>query len=122
MAVSFDHLALPAKDPDGAARFLADLLDLAVETDGAEDEFKCLRLDRGSVLFVPATAAVTPHHVAFRVAPSEFEPLLLRLRARNIAFGNDPEDATNARSLDPLGGHGRVYFVHPEGHLFEVCA
>jgi hypothetical protein len=22
----------------------------------------------------------------------------------------------------PLGGHGRVYFVDPNRHLFEVCA
>ena len=26
----------------------------------------------------------------------------------------------NGRTDDPLGGPGRVYFVSPDGHLFEV--
>ncbi len=44
-----------------------------------------------------------------------------RLRARGLAFGNDPEAPDNFQTGDPLGGHGRVYFTDPSGHLFEVC-
>jgi catechol 2,3-dioxygenase-like lactoylglutathione lyase family enzyme len=46
-----------------------------------------------------------------------------RLRAKGVAFGNDPEDSTNGQTTDPHGGgRGRVYFLDPDRHLFEVVA
>jgi hypothetical protein len=48
-----------------------------------------------------------PHHLAIRLAPETFTDAIERLPGRGIAFGNDPEDATNGRTDDPLGGAGR---------------
>jgi catechol 2,3-dioxygenase-like lactoylglutathione lyase family enzyme len=45
-----------------------------------------------------------------------------RLRAKGLLFGNDPEDPNNMLVTDFLGGHGRVFFLDPNGHLFEVIA
>ena len=45
--------------------------------------------------------------------------ILARLRARGIAFGNDPRDQTNGRTDHPFGGRG-LFFLDPNGHLFEV--
>jgi catechol 2,3-dioxygenase-like lactoylglutathione lyase family enzyme len=121
--VSIDHVAIPVRDPEDAARFLAGLLGLEAVADGPDGEFRSLRLDAGAALiFARAAETVFPHHVALRVGPEEFDEVVRRLLARGIAFGNDPEDRMNARSEDPLGGRGRVYFVDREGHLFEVCA
>jgi len=123
VAVTIDHVAIPARDPASAARFLADLLDLEVEADGQEGEFQSLRLGAGAaLLFVPAAAPIVPCHIALRVERAELDAVVIRLRARNVPFGNDPEDPANTRWEDPQGGYGRVYFVAPDGHLFEVCS
>jgi catechol 2,3-dioxygenase-like lactoylglutathione lyase family enzyme len=122
MPVVFDHVAVPSRDPEASARFLGQILGAAIERDGPEDEFVCLRLaDHVQILFSPATE-VARHHMAFRVTPGEFDAVVQRLRAKGLPVGNDPEAPSNGQTSDPLGGHGRVYFTDPDGHLFEVCA
>jgi catechol 2,3-dioxygenase-like lactoylglutathione lyase family enzyme len=122
MPVSIDHVAIPSRDPESAAQFLADLLGLEVTPEGPDGELRSVPLDgKATLLFASAPMPVPAQHVALRVGADDFDDVVLRLRARNIPFGNDPEDVTNARWEDPLGGRGRVYFVHPDGHLFEVC-
>ena len=61
------------------------------------------------------------HHLAFRASEPIFTAAQARLAAAAIPFGNDPDDLTNGLSSDPLGGHGRIYFQTPDGHLFEIC-
>lgn len=122
MPVVLDHVAISSRDPERSAQFLGAILGAAIERDGPEDEFVCLRLaDRVQILFSPA-AVIAPQHMAFRVMGDEFELVLARLRAARLPFGNDPEAPTNGEISDPLGGRGRVYFSDPDGHLFEVCA
>jgi catechol 2,3-dioxygenase-like lactoylglutathione lyase family enzyme len=62
------------------------------------------------------------HHLAIRVTPETFTAAIERLTGRGIAFGNDPEDVTNGRTDDPLGGAGRAYFTDSNGHLYELVA
>jgi catechol 2,3-dioxygenase-like lactoylglutathione lyase family enzyme len=119
--VRIDHIALPCRDPELSARFLAGLFALPVEPDGADNEFRCVLLGGGTrVLFQPA-ASIVPHHLAFAVDPSQFAALVDALRARGIAHGNDPDAPDNRELSDPLGGQGRVYFSDPDGHLYEAC-
>jgi catechol 2,3-dioxygenase-like lactoylglutathione lyase family enzyme len=78
--------------------------------------------ESGVLLFAPADN-VAALHVAFRVDEATFAGVVERLRAKGVAFGNDPEDLANGQTADPHGGsHGRVYFFDPNGHLFEVVA
>jgi catechol 2,3-dioxygenase-like lactoylglutathione lyase family enzyme len=122
MPVVFDHVAVPSRNPEASARFLGQILGVAIERDGPEDEFFCLRLaDRVQILFSPATE-IACHHMAFRVTPDELDAAVRQLRAAGVPIGNDPEAPTNGQTSDPLGGYGRVYFSDPDGHLFEVCA
>jgi catechol 2,3-dioxygenase-like lactoylglutathione lyase family enzyme len=122
MAVTIDHLALPARDPETSAHFLGALLGVEVGRDGQDDEFFCLRLDAGVQILFTREERVHPHHFALRVDAPGLAQLVARLDARGIPYGNDPETPTNRRTDDPLGGKGRVYFVDPDGHLLEVCA
>lgn len=123
MPIWIDHVAIPVRSPEAAARFLGALLGIEAAPDGPDGELRSLRLDADAMLlFTPADSAVFSHHLALRVDPKAFDEVVARLRERAIAFGNDPEDRMNGRWDDPLGRHGRVNFVDPDGHFFEVCA
>jgi catechol 2,3-dioxygenase-like lactoylglutathione lyase family enzyme len=121
--IALDHIGIPARDPAGSAQFLAEILGLPpARPDGPEGEMRCLAIAQsGTLLFAPAET-VTGQHVAFRVDAATFASIVNRLKANGVAFGNDPEEPTNMKTADPLGGQGRVYFSDPNGHLFEVVA
>jgi catechol 2,3-dioxygenase-like lactoylglutathione lyase family enzyme len=124
MMIALDHVGVPARDAAASARFLSEILGLAPATpDGPEGEMYRLPVgESGALLFCP-TGSVAAQHVAFRVDPLTFAGVVSRLRANGVAFGNDPEDLANGESADQHGGgHGRVYFLDPNGHLFEVVA
>jgi catechol 2,3-dioxygenase-like lactoylglutathione lyase family enzyme len=121
VSVKIDHLGLPATDAQASARWLAEILDLDPPVaDGPNgDMFNVSLGDSASILFV-TDPAVVGHHVAFAVSETEFSEIVDRLRTRSIPFGNEPEDPANGQTADPLGGKGRVYFLDPNGHFFEV--
>ena len=122
--IALDHVGVPARDAAASARFLSEILELAPATpDGPEGEMYSLPIGAsGALLFSPASS-VAAQHVAFRVDAVTFVGVVDRLRAKGMAFGNDPEDCANGQTADAFGGgHGRVYFLDPNGHLFEVVA
>lgn len=123
MSAAIDHVGIPAADPEAAGTFLAWVLgEGRVVPDGPPDDagdMFSLVLDGWSLAFVRAPQPV-PLHLAIRVAPEAFTAAIARLGERGIAFGNDPEDATNGRTDDPLGGAGRAYFRDRDGHFYEL--
>jgi catechol 2,3-dioxygenase-like lactoylglutathione lyase family enzyme len=123
VSVEIDHLGLPATDAQASACWLAEILDLEPPVpDGPDGDMFNVSLGGGaSILFVTDPAAAG-HHVAFAVSETQFAETVNRLRTRNIAFGNEPDDPANGQTSDPLGGKGRVYFLDPNGHFFEVTS
>jgi catechol 2,3-dioxygenase-like lactoylglutathione lyase family enzyme len=124
MMIALDHVGVPARDAAASASFLAEVLGLAPATpEGPEGEMYCLPIGQsGRLLYCPAENG-PPQHIAFRVDPVTFAAAVNRLRAKGVAFGNDPEDPANGQTSDPHGGgQGRIYFLDPNGHLFEVVA
>lgn len=118
-----DHLALPARNPAASARWLAELLELPPpRPEGPDADMFSLRLGNGVDLLYAPAAGVTAQHLALRTTPARFEAVRERLRQRSWPYGNDPEQPANGHSSDFLGGHGRIYFHDPEGHLLEVLA
>lgn len=119
--LQIDHIGIAALDASASARQLADILGAGeVGVDGADSDMFRVDLDHGMfVLFNPATK-IDVAHVAFHVDADRFAQVVERLRAKGIPFGNEPDDTTNGRTNDPLGGNGRVYYLDPSGHLFEV--
>ena len=116
-----DHVGLAAHDARTSAQTLATILGAPAPTpDGPDDDMFRIDLDHGAFLLFAAAASVDPVHMAFAVDAARFSEIVTRLGERGIAYGNDPEDPRNGRTDDPLGGHGRVYFVDANGHLFEV--
>lgn len=119
--IAFDHLGIAAYDARASALWLAEILGSSEPVaDGADGDMFRIDLAHGAFVLFSSSAAPGFEHVAFRVDNARFAEVVERLRARGIAFGNDPEDPRNGRTDDPLGGAGRAYFVDPNGHLFEV--
>jgi catechol 2,3-dioxygenase-like lactoylglutathione lyase family enzyme len=121
--IAIDHIAVLARDVAASARFMAEILGVAPgEPDGPDGEmFRLPVNESGSLLYFPADD-IPGQHIAFRVDEPTFDAVVDRLRARGLVFRNDPEDPTNMRTSDFLGGHGRVFFLDPDNHLFEVMA
>jgi catechol 2,3-dioxygenase-like lactoylglutathione lyase family enzyme len=121
--IAIDHIGVLARDAAASARFLAEILGLAPAfPDGPDGEMFRLPVgESGALLYFPADD-VPGQHIAFRVDEPTFAAVVDRLRARGLTFGNDPEDQTNMQTTDFLGGHGRVFFRDPNGHLFEAIA
>lgn len=123
MPITIDHVAIPVRDPETSARFLSNLLGLPpASTTGPEGEMRLLPVgEAGALLFTPAET-VSGQHLAFRVDEPAFSGVVDRLRATGVAFGNDPEEPGNGLTADPFGGRGRIYFLDPDGHFYEVVA
>src|SRR5436305_15241641 len=121
--IAIDDMGVRARDAAASARFLAEILGMApASPDGPNGEnFRLPVGESGALLYFPADD-VPGQHIAFRVDEPTFAAVVDRLRARGLTFGNDPEDQTNMQTTDFLGGHGRVFFRDPNGHLFEVMA
>jgi catechol 2,3-dioxygenase-like lactoylglutathione lyase family enzyme len=121
--ITIDHIGVMAQDAAASARYLAEILGLAPASPAGPDG-DIFRLDigeSGRLLYFPAEA-VLGQHIAFRVDEAAFALVVDRLSAKGVAFGNEPEDQANMQTADSLGGHGRVFFRDPNGHLFEVIA
>ncbi len=121
--IAFDHVAVLARNVAASARFLSDILGIAPgEPDGPDGEMFRLPIGQsGFLLYFPAEE-VPGQHIAFRVDRPTFDAIVGRLRARDMTFGNDPEDPANMQTSDFLGGYGRVFFLDPDRHLLEVIA
>jgi len=119
--IQIDHIGIPAVDARSSARHLADILGCPEPSvDGADADMYRVDVGLGAfVLFSPAPR-VDVLHLAFRVDHERFEAILARLRSARIPFGNEPDDPSNGKTDDPLGGQGRVYFLDENRHLFEV--
>lgn len=118
--IQIDHIGIPARDVEASAHFLCDVLGLPkAEPEGPEKEMLCVTISANSSLLYYPSRTASSHHVAFRVDAVHFANVVERLREKSILYGNDPEDF-NQQTADVLGGHGRVYFRDPNGHVFEV--
>jgi catechol 2,3-dioxygenase-like lactoylglutathione lyase family enzyme len=121
--IAIDHIGVLARDVSSSAQFMADILGLAPGfPDGPDHEMFRLPVNESSSLLYFAADQIPGLHIAFRVDKPAFDGVVSRLRDRGLAFGNDPEDQTNMQASDFMGGHGRVFFLDPNGHLFEVFA
>ena len=121
--LGIDHVFILAGEPHASAQFLASLLGLPpAKPCGAEGEMSRLEIGNSGALQYHPADVVPGQHIAFRVDLESFVAVVARLREKGLPFGNDPEDPANLRTDDFLGGHGRVFFRDPNGHLFEVIA
>jgi len=117
MPVDLNHMIIPAKDRRASARFLAQILGLAVGREWGP--FVPLNTGNGVTLDFADADDVQPMHCAFLVSETEFDAALGRIRDADVKFyaGYDGRGPGEINHL--YGGRG-VYFYDPNGHLFEI--
>lgn len=114
-----DHLIVPARDRVASARRLAELLGVPWAESGA-GPFSPVYVSDGLTLdFDQAEGAFPVQHYCFRVAESEFDAILGRIRAAGIAWRSLPHGPAD-RQVNTAHGGRIVYWDEPDGHVWEI--
>lgn len=118
MPVELNHTIVAARDSEGSARFLAEILGLPAPT--RLWHFWVVQTANGvSLDYSESRDHVAPQHYAFLVGEPEFDAVFDRIRARGLDWWADPGRTRPGEINRNDGGRG-LYFKDPEGHLMEI--
>jgi len=116
MAITLNHIIVPARDKVAAAKFFARIFGLKR---GRTDYFAPVRVNKSLTLLFDDDSKFESHHLAFHVSKREFDVILRRIKKARIAFGSAPWSLDDGKLNDWNGGRG-VYFRDPDGHVLEL--
>ena len=118
MAITIDHLTLPARDNDASAEFIAAIFDLPYA--GLDKRgWASLPISPSFTLIYVPIEPENRIHIAFHLDDVTVGKVVANLKKLGVDYGNDPRDPFNGRDDHPFGGRG-VFFHDPNGHFFEV--
>ena len=118
MSAQLNHTIVWSRDPEGDARFLADIL--SRPPPGRFAHFVVVALDNGvSLDYAAHEAGMTSQHYAFLISEADFDAVLERIRAGHVDHWADPGRHRPGEINRNDGGRG-VYFTDPSGHFLEV--
>lgn len=118
MAVELNHTIVAARDSEGSARFMAEVLGLPAPS--RFGPFWVVEAANGvSLDFMQTSGAISAQHYAFLVTDQEFDDVFGRIQRRGLAYWADPGRRRSGEINRNDGGRG-VYFEDPEGHLLEI--
>lgn len=121
MAVTLNHLIVPAHDKEASARWLADLLGLErsdTSPFSPPGRFAVVRVGETSLDF-DEVQNFEPHHYAFLVDDSAFDRIFARVKAGGLTYAADPLHRKPGAINNHAGGRG-FYFRDPNGHNLEL--
>jgi len=119
MAVHLDHLIIPSRNRDAAARLLAGLLGVS-SAPANIGPFTAVHVNEGLTIdFDEWTDAVPKGHYCFRTSESEFNAVLARLAAAGIPYRSLPHGPVDNQVNTSLGSR-IVYWAEPDGHVWEL--
>lgn len=119
MTVHLDHLLIPSKNREAAARRLAEILGVtwAPATIGP---FTAVHVNDGLTIdFDEWTQDFPKGHYCFRVPESEFRVILARLSASGTSYRSLPHGPDDHQVNTSLGSL-IVYWSEPDGHVWEL--
>lgn len=118
MTVQLNHTIVAAHDKAASARFLADMLGLAVSE--PYGPFTPVEIPNGVTLdYAETRDDITPQHYAFLVSEDDFDTIFARVRAAGLAYWADPFHHRPGEINHNDGGRG-AYFDDPNGHRLEI--
>lgn len=119
MAIDLDHLMIPSRDRQAAAKLLADILGVEWEPARA-GPFTAVHVNPGLTIDFDEWQEELPKgHYCFRVSEQDFEEILQRIKHAGIPFRSLPNGPDNNEVNTSLGGK-IVYWSQPDGHVWEM--
>lgn len=119
MAIHLDHLLVPSSNKVAAAKFLAELLDVAWSPTGV-GPFAPVFVNDGLTLdFDEWTDPIPRIHFCFRVSEDEFDAIFARIKAADIAYRSAVHGPADYQ-IDTQHGGRIVYWNEPDGHQWEM--
>jgi len=117
VSIIIDHVVIPAHDHEASAQFFAQIMGL--DYAGPDRHFAPVRVSDTFTLSFMKADQFAGYHLGFHIGEDDFDLILSQLQTAGVPYGNDPRESTNLRTDHPFGGRG-LFFVDPNGHLFEV--
>ncbi|WP_439587870.1 VOC family protein [Hydrogenophaga sp.] len=119
MTIELDHTIVPSRTPVESARQLAELLGVPWATSSL-GPFSPVFVNGGLTLDFMGTDEDFPvYHFCFRVSEAEFDTILDRLKAAEIAYRSSVRGPQDRRIGTDFGGR-MVYWNEPDGHQWEM--
>ena len=119
MTVHLDHLMVPARDKLASAKLLAELLGVPWSATGVGPFAPVFINDGLTIDFDQWSEPFPKIHYCFRVDEREFDAILGRIRAKDIAFRSDVHGPVDNEVNTQHGGR-IVYWSEPDGHYWEM--
>jgi hypothetical protein len=115
--IELDHSIVPTRNAVASARRLAELLGVAWGK-AAAGPFIAVYVNSGLTLdFMNTDEDFPVYHFCFRVTREDFDAILARLAAANIAYRSTVGGPVD-RKVDAHWGN--VYWNQPDGHQWEM--
>lgn len=119
MPVHLDHLLIPSKNKEGAAKQLAQILGVTYGP-AKIGPFMAVHVNDGLTIdFDEWTEEFPKGHYCFRVSKPEFQEILGRLVTLGVAYRSLPHGAVDHQVNMSLGSP-IVYWSEPDGHVWEL--
>jgi len=119
MSIELDHSIVMARERDGSARQLAQLLGVP-SGPAATGPFYAVYVNGGLTLdFERYDEHFPPQHYCFRVSEEAFDQILARIQAAGIGYRSNVMGPVDHQVGHRLGGRG-IYWSVPEGHVWEM--
>jgi catechol 2,3-dioxygenase-like lactoylglutathione lyase family enzyme len=122
MAITLEHVLVPANDREASARFISDVLGveyLGLGSTAGPPAFARVRVGPTTLDFVD-TEGFEPEHYAFKVSDEDLDAILARVRNAGLSFYVDPGHQHEGELNHWNGGRG-FYFSDPnDGHNMEL--
>lgn len=120
--MQLDHLILPVNDVDASVAWYQDVLGLT--TDGTTGPFTVLRVTPDLTIQLAPFGTEGGYHLAFAMAPEEFDTTFGRIRDLGIEYGDSFHAVGNMQGpgieAGARGDGASVYAFDPSRHLVEI--
>ncbi len=119
MSIELDHTIVPSHHQAASARLLAELLGVPWAEAGV-GPFSPVYVNEGLTLdFIQTAESFPVYHFCFRVTQEEFDAILGRIKAADIAFQSSVRGPQDMRINTDYGG-SMIYWNEPDGHQWEM--
>ena len=117
MEITLNHTIVPSFDNVESAKFYAKIFGFEYVKEWGH--FAVVKVNQTLSLDFLVKDQFSSLHYAFKVDDQQFDEILQRIKAENIAFGSGPYSVSDGKINNDHGGRG-VYFQDPNGHLLEI--